>query len=350
MNELTRLRVSEGYEARDDERRDTLSHRKDTDYLSISARIRAMENRLLTRERMERMIDARDGSEAMKVLAECGYPEGGSLESVLAQARAETFRDMESAAPDPRLVQIFQLKYDYHNAKTILKAQALGADAGRLLLPGGRYNPQQLLEGWQKEELRGCTERFQKAMFQAKDILAESRDPQRADLVLDRACFEEMTALADQLDIDFLRGYVRLSVDVANLRTAVRVHRMGKEGDFLRQVLLPGGNVSEQAVASARGEALSEVFRSGPLAQAAELGAKLAQPGGGALTAFERACDDALTAYLATARRIPFGEQTVIGYLYAKEAELTAIRTIFAGRAAGLDGDTIRTRLRETYV
>ena len=68
------------------------------------------------------------------------------------------------------------------------------------------------------------------------------------------------------------------------------------------------------------------------------------------LTGFEKACDDALTAYLSAARRIPFGEQTVVGYLYAKEAELTAIRTIFAGRAAGLDGDTIRARLRETYV
>ena len=37
-----------------------MSHRKDTDYLSISARIRAMENRLLTRERMDRMIEARE--------------------------------------------------------------------------------------------------------------------------------------------------------------------------------------------------------------------------------------------------------------------------------------------------
>ena len=33
-----------------------------------------------------------------------------------------------------------------------------------------------------------------------------------------------------------------------------------------------------------------------------------------------------------------------------KESELTAIRTIFAGRAAGLDGDTVRQRLRDTYV
>ena len=49
-------------------------------------------------------------------------------------------------------------------------------------------------------------------------------------------------------------------------------------------------------------------------------------------------------------RDSPFGEQTVIGYLYAKELEFTAVRTIFAGRAAGLDGDTIRARLRQTYV
>ena len=35
---------------------------------------------------------------------------------------------------------------------------------------------------------------------------------------------------------------------------------------------------------------------------------------------------------------------------FGAEQELTAVRTIFAGRAAGLDGDTIRRRLRDTYV
>ena len=115
-----------------------MSHRKDTDYLAISARIRAMENRLLTRERMDRMIDARDNSEAMKVLAECGYDDAAGLDAALLQARAEVFRDMERSAPDPRLVEVFQIKYDYHNAKAILKAQAMGAEAERLLLGGGR--------------------------------------------------------------------------------------------------------------------------------------------------------------------------------------------------------------------
>ena len=309
-----------------------------------------MENRLLTRERMERMIEARDNGEAMKILAECGYNDAAGLDGALAQARAEVFKDMEQAAPDPRLVEVFQIKYDYHNAKTILKSQVQGIDPERLLLSGGRYDPAQLWDGWKREALSGTSEAFKKAMEQGASALADGGDPQRSDLILDKACYGEMARLAKELNSSFLQGYVRLSVDVANLRTAVRVARMGKESDFLRQVLLPGGNVSEQSIASARPDALGEVFRSGPLSQAADLGAKLAQPGGASLTAFERECDNALTAYLAAARRVPFGEETVISYLYAKEQEFTAIRAIFAGRAAGLDGDTIRARLRETYV
>ena len=328
-----------------------MSHRKkDTDYLAISARIRAMENKLLTRERMDRIIEARDNAEAMKLLAECGYNDGAGLDGALAQARAEVFQDIEQGAPDPRMVEVFQMKYDYHNAKTILKAQAIGSDPERLLLAGGRYSPKELWESWQRDALSGTSETFKRAMEQGREALAEGVDPQRADLILDWFCYSEMAQLAQELKSPFLQGFVRLSVDVANLRAAVRVARMGREGDFLRQVLLPGGNVSETAIAAARGDALGEVFRSGLLAQAAGLGAKLAQPGGGPLTAFERECDNALTAYLAAARRVPFGEETVIGYLYAKELEFTAIRAIFAGRAAGLDGETIRARLRETYV
>lgn len=326
-----------------------MSRRKDTDYLMITARIRAMENRLLTRERLDRMIDARDDSEARKVLAECGYREDVSLDEALRQARAQVFYDLEHAVPDPRLVGIFQIKYDYHNAKAIVKAEAVGADPERLLLAGGRYDPRELLERWRREERLPGAQEFVRAMEQAKAVLADSRDPQQADLLLDRACYEEMGRLARELDSPFLQGYVRLSVDAANLRAAVRIHRMGKEGEFLRQALLPGGNVPPQTVAAARQEALDEVFASGPLAEAARMGSKLLQAGG-TLTEFERECDNAVTAYLADARRVPFGEEPVIGYLYAREQELTAVRSVFAGRAAGLDGETIRSRLRNTYV
>lgn len=124
---------------------------------------------------------------------------------------------------------------------------------------------------------------------------------------------------------------------------------MGKGSDFRMQVLIEGGNVEAHTLASGKGGDLAAVFRPG-LWRRLLPWALPVLPGSGELTAFERACDDAVTRYLAQARRVPFGEQAVVGYLYAKEAEFTAIRTILSGRMAGLGADIIRERLREAYV
>ena len=95
---------------------------KDTDYLAISARVRAMETTLLTAERMERLLEARSDEEVSKLLQDCGYPEldaarPEAMDAALSQAREELLTDLGDGAPDPRYIDIFKLKYDYHNAK-----------------------------------------------------------------------------------------------------------------------------------------------------------------------------------------------------------------------------------------
>lgn len=327
---------------------------KDTDYLTISARVRALENSLLTRERRERMVDARSDEEAVKVMTECGYAEPEDLSAaavnrVIAQARTAVFDDMEKSVPQPRLVEVFRVKYDYHNAKALLKAEALGENAGRLLMSGGRYEPKTLAERFHRGDMEEFSETFRTAMDAAQNALAEEKDPQKCDLILDRACYTEMAEAAAECGSDFLQGYVRLSVDTVNLRTAVRCRRMDIPASRMERDLLPGGNVDVQSVADASKEAWGKLFPP-ELKKAAEIGASAAVPGGESLTAFERACDNALTAYLSQAKRIPFGEQPVVGYLCAREAEATAIRTILSLRKAGVKAETIRERLRECYV
>ena len=87
------------------------TRKKDTDYVTVSTRIHAMENRLLNRERIERMISAPSEDEALKVLDECGYGStaGGSVESRLAGARAALLDEVQAAVPEPRLVDVFRL-------------------------------------------------------------------------------------------------------------------------------------------------------------------------------------------------------------------------------------------------
>lgn len=328
---------------------------KDTDYLSISTRVRAMENRLLGRERRERMIEARTDEEALKILTECGYAEPENLSvpalnRVLTEARAGLFADLRSAVPQPALVEVFQIKYDYHNLKALVKAEALGEEADRLLMPGGRYAPQALAEAYRRGALGDYPECLRRAAEQARETLNASGDPQAADLLLDRACYEEMAAAAKESGSAFLQGYVRLAVDAANLRTAVRCQRMGAGNELLAESLLPGGSVEPRAVAAAKGGELARRFAGTPLEGAAELGAGLTAPGSGTLTAFETSCDNALNSYLSQAKRVAFGEAPVVAFLCAREAEATAIRTILAGRKAGLSGDAIRERMRESYV
>lgn len=327
---------------------------KDVDYVFISARVRAMERDLLTRERMERMLEAPSNEDAVKVLAECGYPElteltAAGLEAVLAEQQRRTMADLGAACPQPGAVEVFRLKHDYHNAKVLVKAEALGVPQDQLLVWGGRYAPDQLAADYRQNELKGCSDRFCRGIARAREVLGSTGDPQQADLVLDRACFGEMTELARASGIPFVQGYVRMLIDVANLRAVVRASRLEKGPEFLDLVLVEGGSVSPRALSTARGEDLSGLFRSGALAEAAAEGAAHSAPGSGPLTEFERLCDDAVMDYFGGTRLVSFGIEPVIGYLYAREAETTAIRTILSGRMAGLDSDTIRARLRRTY-
>ena len=115
-------------------------------------------------------------------------------------------------------------------------------------------------------------------------------------------------------------------------------------------MLVHGGNVdcAKVELAALGAAALSGLYSHTPLERAAQEGEKVLH--GGAQTAFEKACDDAVTAYLTQGKKVAFGEHPLIGYLYARESELTAIRIILTGKMAGLPAEVIRERLRESYV
>jgi len=327
---------------------------KDIDYVFLSTRIKAMERGLLNKERIERMLDAATNEDAAKILVECGYPEltevtGDALEAALAEGQKLTMADLGRMAPDQNVVDVFKLRYDYHNAKVLVKAEALGTEQNQLLLWGGRYDPEQLAADYAREELKGCSDYFRRGVSRAREVLGATGDPQQADFALDRAYFEELSAMAQATGSKFLMGYAALLIDVANLRAVVRVSRLNKGSEFLSQVLMPGGSVGVRNLINVRGDELGNVFRFGGLNEAAVEGAAKSAPGSGSLTEFERLCDDAVMSYLGGARMVPFGLETIVGYLYARESEVTVIRTIMSGRMAGLSGDVIRQRLRRTY-
>lgn len=322
-------------------------------YLFLSAHLRAKEAKMLTNDKASRVLDTGSFEEAAKQLCDCGYEDMsgmsvGDISIALNARKREVFEDITNLLPDKEIADIFRIKYDYHNAKVLIKAEAMNSERFDLLSCAGRMTPEAIATAYREENFVFCPAVLAKAMMNAKRVLNRSENPQLADFILDKACFSELTAVADELGSKFVKAYVQLLIDCANLKSAVRCLRMNKNADFMRNALIPGGSVYTERIATANSpEALASLFASTKLKAAAAKGSEAV--GGGRMTAFELACDNAVMSYLKDAKLVSFGEAPVVAYLAAFEVELTAVRMILTGLKSGIPTDTIRERLRDFY-
>ena len=328
---------------------------KDSEYLFLSAYLRAKELKMLDSSRINRMLETGDDAEAAKILAECGYGEcesltSDSLDILIAERRKQVYLDLQQLAPDVKVIDTFLIKNDYHNVKVLVKAEGADIDGGTLLLPCGRISPTIISEAFLQDNYSGLPHTLARSMATARIMLSETGNPQLVDFYLDRECYIEILSTARDTGSDFLIDYIRLTIDCANLRSAVRSARLKKDAAFLRSALIPGGKIDVNALSSAdiTSEAFLSLYSTSQLFQAAEIGAECIHDGN--LTKFELFCDNALISYLKKAKLISFGVEPLVGYLGAIEFELMAVRIILSGRLSKLPSEQIKQRLRNTYV
>ena len=320
---------------------------KDTDYLYATMRVRSNENGLLSAQAAERMIEAKTPEEAAKVLADAGYRDASArsfseIEKVLLEKRLETFALIDEICENKHILEVFALKYDFHNIKTVIKAALTGQDPEYLLVEGATVDPQKLLAAYRADELSELPTEMSEAIREARETLSHTGDAQYADFILDRAYFDMLEKSAAASESEFLKGYVALLSDIANLRSAVRTYRRGKDAAILKDCLVDGGNI-------AHGVFLSYDFESGfsstPLADAASFATETAEGKRGFLE-FERELDNVLIKYMKSAKYVAYGEKPIVAYIAARENEAMMIRIIMAGKFEGLAPDEIRSRLR----
>ena len=323
---------------------------KDTEYLFLSAMLAARSSRMLGRDGIERILNAPGYAECAKMLIENGYADmsemtAGEVEETLAQRRADIFAELLSLSPASAPVDIFRMKYDYHNIKTAVKSAAQGISAKHLYSRSGRVSPENIERACTSDEASDIPVVLAAAMEEAKTMLARTGSPQSADVLLDKACFAEMADMANATGSEFLAGYVRFMIDALNLKAAVRVLRIGADKGFLLNVLISGGNVDIQRFAEMSSDDFGGIFTATPLTKAAAIAQETLK--GAPLAELELACENAEMEYLSTAKLKGFGEMPVVLYIADVLREMTAVRMVLTGLLAGLDKDSIRKKLSD---
>jgi V/A-type H+-transporting ATPase subunit C len=328
---------------------------RDTDLVTLSATIRFRETKLLTEDRIERMLEATRFEDAAKQLEECGYPDLSGydvfgIEDALSRRRAEIYDELSKTETARPIVNLFRLKFDYHNVKTLVKSMGANEDATRILSESGCVGATELTEAFISGERAELPESLRTAISEGVSTLSRTSNPQLSDVTADRLYYRELSATAAATKNATVIGYVKLLIDGANLRTFVRSARTKKTREFLTGALFDGGNASKKEILELEytGEGVLTVFREPQLYEAVKLVPQTL--GGGTQTEFEREIDNAATRYTESVKLAPFGAAVVLRYLLSLDWEMTAVRMILSGHIAGVAAKTIRERLREAYV
>ena len=326
---------------------------KDNEFLFLTSMIRAREVRMLGIDRINRMLEASGFDDAAKTLVDCGYPDMSTMgmsqiDAVLENCRNELFDEFAYYAYVLDILDLFRMKYDYHNAKVLVKSEGAQIEADYLLSDSGRIESQLLREAFLTNEYDGVAPAIAQAIENAVGVLSRTADPQLADIEIDKAYFSELITHGKKMKNKFISEYIRFLVDSANLRIFVRSARTGKNADFLIGTLIADGSLSIEQMASSYEEGTIPPYTDEAFALPVRLAAEAM--GGGSQTAFELACDNAVLQYVTNTKFISFGPAPIITYFAKLEWELTVIRMILTGKYSGIPADVIRERLRECYV
>jgi V/A-type H+-transporting ATPase subunit C len=332
---------------------------KRSDYLFASARVRAVEHNLLGKEYREKMLEAGSPQEALEVLYDCHYGEVGEplenpadFEEMLKTEQQRLVAFMTKVVPGNELLALFFYPNDYHNLKTLLKAEKVDRQPEDILSSSGSIPVQKLQAMLKDREFAFMTERMRAGTTAALDAFARTGDPQVIDLTLDRYCYEDMVKAAEDTGSDFVIGYVARRIDTINIKAFIRVRQIGKSWDFFRQVFIDDGYIPGRLFAASFEEPLEQVAEKlipfGFGHSMAEGTQRLKEDG--KFTTIERMLDDELMDYVRDAKYIAYGIEPLVGFLVAKENDIQAARMIMTGKLSGLSSDAIRERLRKSYV
>ena len=310
-------------------------------------RVRVLEGRLLTNATLERLLSAGSLDEQKRVLADTAY--ASRLEDVTTATEVETaltddledlLRSVETWNLPFEVTRFFRRPYDWANLRGRLKAEALGMTLEGLLVTHGTL-PLEYFSG----PVEMLPPEFRAADAAARDGDVIDRD--LVDPVVDRAMHADRAAVAESSGCDFLVEIAALEADLANAKTLVRAKSLAWSAADLARSVVPGGTVSEAEMTGLYALPEHEMM------ERLSVKPSFRDASAGEMTEVERLdvyVDNLRMHHIRKTRLVATGVEPIIGYIAARQSELSIVGMLLVGKTAGLTAEALRRRLRDLYV
>ena len=325
------------------------------DYGQSVVTIRVLEKRLLTKNRLERMIESETCEEVLKLLSETEYSQDMTdiqnirdYEKILKRETERVFTLVRNMSKNKEVVDILSLKYDYHNLKVLIKSKVFEKDNTNLLMNAGTIDITKFKTKSETQSL-DLPEEILEAIAEIKK--EENLTPQKIDIIVEKYYFKNLVNLSKKIDVKVITDYVEGLIDFQNIITLFRVQKQNRDAKFLDSVIFEGGTISKDKIVASLNDSSETILNKfkkeklGPyLVKGVEVFNETKR-----LSEFEKISDNYLMELNKESKYIVFGPEPLFTYLVAKEREINAIRLIMVSKINNISSEKIRERLRDTY-
>ncbi len=325
------------------------------------ARIHALETNLMDRMKFERMVEAASAGDALKILGESG--DYGAVLSELKgpweyekvlKAEMKSLKELlEKISPNLAVSNLFFMHHDVNNVKVMLKAKTLNREFPEFLSTFGTVDMDTFNAAFKDDDFAALPAYLQEAIDEVRIGMDEKVDPQKMDVILDRAMYAEILRVAKKEKEPTILAYYIREIDWINIMSFFRTHKAGFSSQYFSGVFIPGGSIGERAFWKGIDENMDLLLDTLSGTEYRDLfveGLALYRDGSN-LSILEKNVQNTMLSEIKRLSKNNYaGIEPVLGYLLAKEYEAKAVRVIMVGKLNGLAKEVIKERLRECYV
>ncbi|MCI5678867.1 MAG: V-type ATP synthase subunit C [Bacteroidales bacterium] len=314
------------------------------------ASVRSMENKLLTKQKLMQMAEAKDAAEALRILSETDYGKTEindihEFEKMIQNHLEAEYQAVGKLIASETFMDIFRFKNDYHNVKVLIKEEISKVNGKKYLIQGGSIPVDILQKNFRERNYMELPNIKADAVQEATEMYAKTKNARFIDSILDKACFQVMSDAAEKLGNEYVSKYVRKLADVTNLKTLLRIWQLKRSDEELEESIVPGGELpAELLIKALKNDNVIQMLKDTSYGTLCET---YMDQG---FTVFEKACDDYLMECIKDAKYKTLTPEPVAAYILAKETEAKCVRIIMTCKLHDIDVETIKERVREAYV
>ncbi|MBQ2810147.1 MAG: V-type ATPase subunit [Clostridia bacterium] len=322
---------------------------KDTEYMYISARIKAREGQTTYYARVKSYLDAKSLLDlcAISGVTLDGESEREALENHFDKRVREAFELVKEGAPEPKYFDFLLYEYDACNLKVLIKGSIRKMSVDGMLYEIGTVDAKALKEALEARRLEGVLpSNMVRAVDEAYEAYSRTGDARVIDLIIDKACFADMLENSRLCGCDLAQALIKLRIDSINISTLQRILKseIADKISTFNMAFIDGGEIAYERLERVLSD---EEYSLIDALEGSELRDTIRSLGNEySFSRLERALDMKYMSLIDEVKYVPFGVEVVCSYLVNTLYEAKNARIIIAGLAMGLDEDKIRERVR----